>query len=112
MIDQLIMIRYSGSSTRDSALSMLWLSLMSISIVSLQVRSTCMHTQTDFSNTLVSKWWFWGYSLAFSHTSKSQMIGNLDNFVFRNLLNSTSASTIKAPELAFAVYQGMFAAFT
>ncbi|KAK6540378.1 hypothetical protein TWF694_009179 [Orbilia ellipsospora] len=84
---------YSGSSTRQSALSMLWLSLTSLSIVTFQ-------------------WWLWGYSLAFSRTSKSSMIGDMNNVVLLNVMNSLSASEIQAPELAFAVYQGMFAAFT
>lgn len=52
---------YSGLARRKSALSLLWLSVMATAVVSFQ-------------------WFFWGYSLAFSHKA-GKYIGALDNFV-------------------------------
>ena len=57
------------------------------------------------------QWFFWGYSLSFSHTA-GRFIGNLDNIGFRNVLAQPSVGSHKIPDLLFAVYQGMFAAIT
>ena len=57
------------------------------------------------------QWFFWGYSLAFSHTAGSY-IGDLENIGFRNVLGAPSVGSPKIPDLMFAVYQGMFAAIT
>ena len=57
------------------------------------------------------QWFFWGYSLAFSHTAGT-FIGNLENIGFRNVLAHKSIGSDKIPDLLFAVYQGMFAAIT
>lgn len=57
------------------------------------------------------QWFFWGYSLAFSHTA-SKYIGNLDNLGFKNVLAAPSIGSSRIPDLLFAVYQGMFAAIT
>jgi Amt family ammonium transporter len=83
---------YSGLARRKSALSLIWLSLMSVGIVSFQ-------------------WFFWGYSLTFSHTANSY-IGDLENIGFRNVLDQPSVGSPKIPDLLFAIYQGMFAAIT
>ncbi|KAL4886558.1 ammonium transporter AmtB-like domain-containing protein [Aspergillus karnatakaensis] len=83
---------YSGLARRKSALSLIWLSLMSIGVVSFQ-------------------WFFWGYSLAFSH-SAGKYIGNLDNFGFKGVLAQPSIGSSKVPDLLFAVFQGMFACIT
>jgi Amt family ammonium transporter len=83
---------YSGLARRKSALSLIWLSMMSIGVVSFQ-------------------WYFWGYSLTFSHNA-SAYIGNLDNIGFRNVLGQPSVGSPKVPDLLFAIYQGMFAAIT
>lgn len=50
----------------------------------------------------------WGYSLTFSKTG-SPFIGNLDNFGFRGVIGDDTADV---PALLFALFQGMFAAFT
>lgn len=50
---------YSGLARRKSALSLIWLSIMATAVVSFQ-------------------WFFWGYSLAFSHTA-GKYIGDLEN---------------------------------
>ncbi|KAJ9663802.1 ammonium transporter Amt1 [Coniosporium apollinis] len=83
---------YSGLARRKSALSLLWLSVMAAAVVSFQ-------------------WFFWGYSLAFSHNA-GRFIGTLDNFGFRNVLGAPSVGSAKIPDLLYAVYQGMFAAIT
>ena len=83
---------YSGLSRRKSALSLIFLSLMSTAVVSFQ-------------------WFFWGYSLAFSHTA-GKYIGNLDNIGFRNVLAQPSVGSPKIPDLLYAIYQCMFAAIT
>lgn len=83
---------YSGLARRKSALSLLWLSVMSVGVVSFQ-------------------WFFWGYSLAFSHTG-GMFIGDLQNFGFRDVLAVPSVGSSKVPDLLFAIFQGMFAAIT
>jgi Amt family ammonium transporter len=57
------------------------------------------------------QWFFWGYSLSFSHTA-GKFLGDLENFGFRNVLAAPSVGSAKIPDLLFAVYQGMFAAIT
>jgi len=83
---------YSGLARRKSALSLIWLSMMSIGVVSFQ-------------------WFFWGFSLTFSHTA-GKFLGDLENFGFRNVLAAPSVGSPRIPDLLFAVYQGMFAAIT
>jgi ammonium transporter, Amt family len=83
---------YSGLARRKSALSLIWLSMMSIGVVSFQ-------------------WFFWGYSLTFSHSANS-FIGDLSNFGFKDVLAQPSVGSFKVPDLLFAIYQGMFAAIT
>ncbi|KAA8652029.1 hypothetical protein EYZ11_009411 [Aspergillus tanneri] len=83
---------YSGLARRKSALSLLWLSLMSVGVVSFQ-------------------WFFWGYSLAFSHTA-GKYIGDLENFGMKGVLAAPSVGSSKVPDLLFAVFQGMFACIT
>ena len=57
------------------------------------------------------QWFFWGYSLTFSHTA-GRFIGDLRNFAFMNVLARPSVGSAKIPDLLFAVYQGMFSAVT
>jgi len=83
---------YSGLARRKSALSLIWLSLMSIAVVSFQ-------------------WFFWGYSLAFSHSAHS-FIGDLSNFGFKEVLGQVSVGSPFIPDLLYAVYQLMFACIT
>lgn len=82
---------YSGLARRKSALSMLWLCMMS--------GAMAMFT-----------WWFWAYSLAFSTTSNNKYIGDLRNFALRNTTSDDPDTTI--PELLVTTFQGMFAAVT
>ena len=90
--DIIISFFYSGLARRKSALSLIWLSMMATAVTSFQ-------------------WFFWGYSLTFSHTA-GKFIGNLENIGFRNVLAAPSVGSHKIPDLMFAVYQGMFAAIT
>jgi ammonium transporter, Amt family len=83
---------YSGLARRKSALSLIWLSVMATAVISFQ-------------------WFFWGFSLAFSHTA-GKFLGDLENIGFRNVLAAPSVGSPKIPDLLFAVYQGMFAAIT
>jgi Amt family ammonium transporter len=83
---------YSGLARRKSALSLIWLSIAAATSISFQ-------------------WFFWGYSIAFSHTA-GQFAGDLQNIGFRNVLAAPSVGSDKVPDLLFAVYQGMFASIT
>jgi len=83
---------YSGLARRKSALSLIWLSIMATGVVSFQ-------------------WFLWGYSLTFSHTA-GKFIGDLSNLGFRGVLAQPSVGSPKIPDLAFAIFQGMFAAIT
>ncbi|KAI0842134.1 ammonium transporter [Hypoxylon sp. FL0890] len=83
---------YSGLARRKSALSLIWLSVMATAVTTFQ-------------------WFFWGYSLTFSHTASSY-IGDLTNFGFKDVLAQPSVGSTRIPDLLFAVYQGMFSAIT
>ncbi|KAF4123962.1 ammonium transporter, Amt family [Geosmithia morbida] len=84
---------YSGLARRKSALSMLWVVMMSFSVV-------------------VFQWYFWGYSLAFSGTAGNPFIGDLHNFALRNVLGAPSAGSALVPGLLYSFYQMMFCAVT
>jgi len=84
---------YSGLLRRKNALSMIYLSMMSIAIVSFQ-------------------WFFWGFSLAFSDTATNGFIGNLDYFGLKGVLEKPSIGSARIPSIVFCVYQLMFAAIT
>lgn len=57
------------------------------------------------------QWFFWGYSLAFSH-SAGKYIGDLSNFGFKDVLGAPSVAASTIPDILFAIFQGMFAAIT
>lgn len=57
------------------------------------------------------QWFFWGYSLAFSHTA-GKYIGDLNNFGLKGVLAAPSVGNDKVPDILFAVFQGMFACIT
>lgn len=77
---------YSGLARRKSALSMIWIVIMS-------------------SFVGVFQWYFWGYSLAFSDTAGNNFIGDLHFFGFKNLLGESDSDY---PDLAFALFQLQF----
>ena len=81
---------YSGLARRKSALELLLLSMLSVSVIGFQ-------------------WFFWGYSLTFSAGGNS-FLGNLDHFALRGILRQTDGATV--PSMLFCLYQGMFASIT
>jgi len=83
---------YSGLLRRKNALSMIYLSMMTIAVVSFQ-------------------WFFWGFSLAFSDTG-NVFIGDLRYFALKGVLEKPSMGSAKIPSIVFSVYQLMFAAIT
>ncbi|KAI0044801.1 ammonium transporter [Auriscalpium vulgare] len=83
---------YSGLLRRKNALSMIWLSMVTLAVVSFQ-------------------WFFWGFSLAFSETG-SAYIGDLRYFGLKGVLEKPSIGSTRIPSLAFCVFQLMFAAIT
>jgi len=84
---------YSGLLRRKNALSMIYLSMMSVAIVSFQ-------------------WFFWGFSLTFSDTATNGFIGNLDYFGLKGVLEKPSIASPRIPSIVFCVFQLMFAAIT
>lgn len=83
---------YSGLSRKKHALSLLWASIMAACLTTFQ-------------------WFFWGYSLVFSHSTSSHFLGTLDNFALMNVLGAPSIVPT-LPDMLFCFYQGMFAAVT
>lgn len=83
---------YSGLARRKSALSLIYLSMMSIAIVSVQ-------------------WFIWGYSLTFSHTG-SVFLGDFHNVFLKETLALASVGSPYIPDILFCVFQLMFAAIT
>lgn len=77
---------YSGLARRKSALSQIWVVMMSFSVI-------------------VFQWYFWGYSLALSPTATNGFIGNLDRFGLRNALGDESPGSPFIPELLYSFYQ-------
>lgn len=64
------------------------------------------------SSALVSfQWFFFGYSIAFSHKA-SFFIGKMDNIGFLGVLAQPSVGSDKIPDLLYAAYQCMFACVT
>ncbi|EER39221.1 ammonium transporter MeaA [Histoplasma capsulatum H143] len=84
---------YSGLARRKSALSMIWVCMGSMSIITFQ-------------------WYFWGYSLAFSPTAKNGFIGDLRNFGLKKTLATPSPGSPLIPELLYALFQMQFCAVT
>ncbi|KAK3354990.1 ammonium transporter MEP1 [Neurospora tetraspora] len=84
---------YSGLARRKSALSLIWVCMMSSSVVMFQ-------------------WYFWGYSLALSSTATNGFIGNLRHFGLMNTLGAPSPGSQLIPELLYAFYQMQFLGVT
>ncbi|OXA39790.1 Ammonium transporter 1 [Folsomia candida] len=83
---------YSGMATSKSALSLIMLSCWSIAVVSVQ-------------------WFLFGYSLTFSKTGNF-FIGNFDHIFLLGVFEDSNVINPKIPDIAFCLYQGMFAAIT
>ncbi|KAI1158938.1 ammonium transporter [Nemania serpens] len=84
---------YSGLSRRKSALSLIWVVMMSFSVI-------------------IFQWYFWGYSLAFSSTATNGFIGDLHHFGLMNTLAIPSPGSPLIPELLYSFYQMMFCGVT
>lgn len=83
---------YSGLLRRKNALSMVYMSMATLAIVTFQ-------------------WFFWGFSLTFSDTANS-FIGDLRHFGMMGVLDSPSVGSARIPSVVFCTYQLMFAAIT
>src|SRR3569833_1014661 len=84
---------YSGLARRKSALSLIWVCMMSFSVI-------------------VYQWYFWGNSLAFSKTGTSGFKGDLNHFGLKNTLGSPSPGAPPIPELLYSSYQMHFCSVT
>ncbi|KAK3328850.1 ammonium transporter AmtB-like domain-containing protein [Apodospora peruviana] len=84
---------YSGLARRKSALSLIWVCMMSFSVV-------------------IFQWYFWGYSLALSSTATNGFIGDLHHFGLRNTLGAPSPGSPLVPELLYSFYQMQFCGVT
>jgi Amt family ammonium transporter len=67
---------YSGLLRRKNALSMIYLSMMTLAVVSFEVWAEFHLYVSLVADGMVSQWFFWGFSLAFSETG-SRFIGDL-----------------------------------
>ncbi|KAL5624415.1 hypothetical protein BROUX41_004475 [Berkeleyomyces rouxiae] len=88
-----IALLYSGLARRKSALSLLWVVMMSFSVLTFQ-------------------WYFWGYSLAYSSTASNSFIGNLHHFGLRHVLGAPSQGSPLVSSLLYSWFQLMFCAVT
>lgn len=83
---------YSGLARQESALTLLFQSLLVAAVTTFQ-------------------WIFWGHSLACSRTV-GPFIGNIANFGMRNVMSAPSPGSAVIPEIAFCLYQLLFCACT
>ncbi|KAH8669672.1 ammonium transporter AmtB-like domain-containing protein, partial [Tricladium varicosporioides] len=91
-----ISLFYSGLRSQSTALSLIWLNMMAVSVVSVQ-------------------WFLFGYSLVFSPNSTNSFIGDLSTAVFDHTTAPLSFAGVRSgevPALVFGLFQGMFASFT
>ncbi|CAO3630523.1 unnamed protein product [Mucor fragilis] len=83
---------YAGLARAKNALSLMYLTVMSVAVVSFQ-------------------WYLIGYSLTFSDTGSS-FIGDTKNFLLRGVGREPQIAGQTIPESAFMLFQCMFAAIT
>ena len=121
---------YSGLLRRKNSLSMIYLSIMAVTVVSFQVRSFFLfYLEESWASDRVLQWFFWGYSLVFSETTNG-FIGDLREscdrlkrsqrdltdtqgyFGLKGVLEKPSIASPAIPSILFCAYQSMFAAFT
>ncbi|PBP22204.1 hypothetical protein BUE80_DR006979, partial [Diplocarpon rosae] len=91
-----IALFYSGLRSQTTALSLIWISMMSVAVASLQ-------------------WFLFGFSLVFSDTPTNRFIGNFKYALFLNIDPEDSFAGVRAhdvPAMVFGLFQGMFASFT
>ncbi|KAJ7914341.1 ammonium transporter AmtB-like domain-containing protein [Mycena leptocephala] len=83
---------YAGLARRHHSLSLVWQSLISVAVVTFQ-------------------WFFWGYSLTFSH-SAGPFIGDLANFGSKGVLAQPSVGSALIPDILFYLFQLVFSCAT
>ncbi|KAF3092270.1 hypothetical protein TWF569_008110 [Orbilia oligospora] len=83
---------YAGLSRRHASAAQLWQGLVAVGIVTFQ-------------------WFFWGYSLTFSH-SANDFIGDLKNFGSMHVLGAPSVGSSLVPDILFYFFQLVFACVT
>ncbi|KAF8169679.1 ammonium transporter AmtB-like domain-containing protein [Mycena galopus ATCC 62051] len=83
---------YAGLARRHHSLSLVWQSLISVAVVTFQ-------------------WFFWGYSLTFSH-SAGLFIGDLANFGSKGVLARPSVGSALIPDILFYLFQLVFSCAT
>ena len=83
---------YAGLTKRTSALTMLSQSLIITAVIAFQ-------------------WFFWGFSLTFSHSANA-FIGDLKNIGLRHVLAAPSVGSSLIPDILLMLYQYTFAACT
>ncbi|KAI9051791.1 hypothetical protein LZ554_004058 [Drepanopeziza brunnea f. sp. 'monogermtubi'] len=92
-----IALFYSGLRSQTTALSLIWISMMTVAVVSIQ-------------------WFLFGFSLVFSDTPTNRFIGNFKYALFLGIDKDDDAfAGVRAhdvPAMVFGLFQGMFAAFT
>ncbi|KAH7329044.1 ammonium permease MepC [Stachybotrys elegans] len=84
---------YSGLARRKSALSMLWVVMMSFGVVAFQ-------------------WYFWGFSLAFSTTANNPFIGDMNHLALQRVWGAPAVGSPLIPALLYSFYQMLFCAVT
>ncbi|EPS43670.1 hypothetical protein H072_2462 [Dactylellina haptotyla CBS 200.50] len=83
---------YAGLSRKHASAAQLWQGLVAVGIVTFQ-------------------WFFWGYSLTFSH-SANVFIGDLSNFGSMHVLGAPSVGSSLVPDILFYLFQLVFACVT
>ncbi|KAJ1924976.1 hypothetical protein IWQ60_004866 [Tieghemiomyces parasiticus] len=83
---------YSGMTSSKSALSLVFLSMLSLAVVPLQ-------------------WFIWGYSLALSPTG-GPFMGNLHHAFLMGVNNDPHPNAPTVPSTVYAIYQCMFSVIT
>ncbi|KAJ2656833.1 hypothetical protein IWW48_004811 [Coemansia sp. RSA 1200] len=84
---------YSGMARSKNAVSLVFLCMIAMSVVSVQ-------------------WMIWGYSLALSDTATNPFIGNLTYGLLLNVGDKAHANAPSVPGAVYAIFQCMFAALT
>ncbi|KAJ6262951.1 hypothetical protein Dda_1509 [Drechslerella dactyloides] len=83
---------YAGLSRRHASAAQLWQGMIAVAVVTFQ-------------------WFFWGYSLTFSHSANA-FIGDLANFGSMKVLGAPSVGSALVPDILFYIFQLVFACVT
>jgi len=94
---------YSGLARRKSALSMLWITMATMSVVVIQVCECEWKKEND--SLIWSKYYLFGYSLAFSEYTNDPFIGDWHKFALTNTMAKPSVGSPLVPDLLYAMFQ-------